>query len=62
MPAPTRKPDGPLRPVLEHLHEVVTDEVRSAALLERFRLAKAAVRDPWLERDLRDGHRERDPS
>jgi nitrite reductase (NADH) large subunit len=36
---------------LEKLREIVTDEERQAELLERFRIAKAAVRDPWLERD-----------
>jgi nitrite reductase (NADH) large subunit len=36
---------------LEELREIVTDEQRQAELLERFRIAKAAVRDPWLERD-----------
>jgi nitrite reductase (NADH) large subunit len=32
---------------LEYLREVLADEERSAALLERFRLAKAAAFDPW---------------
>jgi nitrite reductase [NAD(P)H] large subunit len=36
---------------LEALREIVLDEDRQAELLERFRIAKAAVRDPWLERD-----------
>jgi nitrite reductase (NADH) large subunit len=38
---------------LEEIRAVVTDERRSAELLERFRIAKAAAaaRDPWLERD-----------
>jgi len=36
---------------LETLREIVTDEERQGELLERFRIAKAAVRDPWLERD-----------
>jgi nitrite reductase (NADH) large subunit len=35
---------------LEHIREVVLGEESGAALRERFRLAKAAVRDPWLER------------
>jgi len=30
---------------------VVLDPELAAALLERFRIAKAAVSDPWLERD-----------
>jgi nitrite reductase (NADH) large subunit len=38
---------------LEEIRAVVCDERRSAELLERFRIAKAAAaaRDPWLERD-----------
>jgi nitrite reductase (NADH) large subunit len=36
---------------LDKLREIVTDEERQAELLERFRIAKAAVSDPWLERD-----------
>jgi nitrite reductase (NADH) large subunit len=36
---------------LDELKRVVADERESATLLERFRIAKAAVRDPWLERD-----------
>ncbi|MDQ2630997.1 MAG: nitrite reductase large subunit NirB [Actinomycetota bacterium] len=36
---------------LEEIRAVVTDPERSAELLERFRIAKAAVSDPWLERD-----------
>jgi len=36
---------------LERIREVVFDEHEGAALRERFRIAKAAVRDPWLERD-----------
>ena len=36
---------------LDHIREVVLDEQSGAALRERFRLAKAAVRDPWLERE-----------
>jgi hypothetical protein len=36
---------------LEQLREIVLDEERQVELLERFRIAKAAVRDPWLERD-----------
>jgi nitrite reductase (NADH) large subunit len=35
---------------LEHVRDVVLGEETGAALRERFRLAKAAVRDPWLER------------
>jgi nitrite reductase (NADH) large subunit len=35
---------------LERIREVVLGEESGAALRERFRLAKAAVRDPWLER------------
>jgi hypothetical protein len=34
---------------LEHIREVVARD--GPALIERFRIAKAAVRDPWLERD-----------
>jgi nitrite reductase (NADH) large subunit len=36
---------------LEEIRRVVLDPDLSAALLERFRIAKAAVADPWLERD-----------
>jgi nitrite reductase (NADH) large subunit len=36
---------------LERIREAVLDEESGAALRERFRLAKAATRDPWLERD-----------
>ncbi len=36
---------------LEEIHRVVLDPELSAELLERFRIAKAAVADPWLERD-----------
>jgi nitrite reductase [NAD(P)H] large subunit len=36
---------------LEEIRRVVTDPQLSAELLERFRIAKAAVSDPWLERD-----------
>jgi nitrite reductase (NADH) large subunit len=36
---------------LDHIREVVLGEESGAALRERFRLAKAAVRDPWLERE-----------
>jgi nitrite reductase (NADH) large subunit len=36
---------------LEEIRRVIEDPELSAALLERFRIAKAAVRDPWLERD-----------
>jgi nitrite reductase (NADH) large subunit len=35
---------------LDHIREVVLGEESGAALRERFRLAKAAARDPWLER------------
>jgi nitrite reductase (NADH) large subunit len=35
---------------LERIRDVVLGEESGAALRERFRLAKAAVRDPWLER------------
>jgi nitrite reductase (NADH) large subunit len=35
---------------LEEIKRVVLDPDESAALLERFRIAKAAVSDPWLER------------
>jgi nitrite reductase [NAD(P)H] large subunit len=35
---------------LERVREVVLGEESGAALRERFRLAKAAARDPWLER------------
>jgi nitrite reductase [NAD(P)H] large subunit len=36
---------------LDRIREVVLGEQSGAALRERFRLAKAAVRDPWLERE-----------
>jgi nitrite reductase (NADH) large subunit len=36
---------------LEEIRAVVLDEEQGAALLERFRIAKAAVQDPWMERD-----------
>ncbi len=36
---------------LERLREIVLDEEQAAALRERLAIAKAAVRDPWLERD-----------
>lgn len=36
---------------LEEIRRVVLDPERAAELLERFRIAKAAVTDPWLERD-----------
>ncbi|HWC39520.1 MAG TPA: nitrite reductase large subunit NirB [Acidimicrobiales bacterium] len=36
---------------LERIRAVVLDEDEGAALRERFRIAKSAVRDPWLERD-----------
>jgi nitrite reductase (NADH) large subunit len=36
---------------LEAIREQVLGEETSAALLERFRIARAAVADPWLERD-----------
>jgi nitrite reductase (NADH) large subunit len=36
---------------LDHIREVVLGDETGAALRERFRLAKAAVKDPWLERN-----------
>jgi nitrite reductase [NAD(P)H] large subunit len=36
---------------LERIRDVVLDDREGAALRERFRIAKAAVSDPWLERD-----------
>jgi nitrite reductase (NADH) large subunit len=36
---------------LDRIREVVLGEQEGAALRERFRIAKAAVSDPWLERD-----------
>ena len=36
---------------LDQIRAAVLDERSSAALLERLRIAKAATRDPWLERD-----------
>jgi len=36
---------------LETVREIVLGEQTGAALRERLRIAKAAVRDPWLERD-----------
>jgi nitrite reductase (NADH) large subunit len=36
---------------VERIRQVVLGEESGAALRERFRLAKAAVRDPWLERE-----------
>jgi nitrite reductase (NADH) large subunit len=36
---------------LETIREQVLGEESAAALIERFKLAKAAVGDPWLERD-----------
>ena len=36
---------------LDRIREVVLGEDSSAKLLERLRIAKAATRDPWLERD-----------
>jgi nitrite reductase (NADH) large subunit len=36
---------------LDRLRELVMSGPESAALRERFRIAKAAVSDPWLERD-----------
>ena len=36
---------------LETVLEAVLDDESSAALIERFKLARAAVADPWLERD-----------
>ena len=35
---------------LDAIREVVLDDEQGAALRERFRLARAAVKDPWLER------------
>jgi nitrite reductase (NADH) large subunit len=35
---------------LDAIHDAVTDPETGAALRERFRLAKAAATDPWLER------------
>ncbi len=43
--------DFVVRVGLETVREAVLGEETGAALLERFRIAKAAVRDPWLERD-----------
>jgi nitrite reductase (NADH) large subunit len=43
--------DFVVRVGLETVQEIVLGEESGAALLERFRIAKAAVRDPWLERD-----------
>jgi len=36
---------------LDQVQAAVLDERSSAALVERLRIAKAATRDPWLERD-----------
>jgi nitrite reductase (NADH) large subunit len=36
---------------LDAIREAVLDPDSSAALVERLRVAKAAVRDPWLDRD-----------
>jgi nitrite reductase (NADH) large subunit len=36
---------------LDDLKRLIADERESAELLERFRIAKAAAHDPWLERD-----------
>jgi nitrite reductase (NADH) large subunit len=36
---------------LDRLREIVQDEERAQELRERLAIAKAAVRDPWLERD-----------
>ena len=36
---------------LETVREIVLDEEIGAQLRERLRIAKAAVKDPWLERD-----------
>ena len=36
---------------LDQVREAVLGEESSAGLLERLRIAKAATRDPWLERD-----------
>ncbi len=36
---------------LERVREIVLDEQIGAELRERLRIAKAATKDPWLERD-----------
>jgi nitrite reductase (NADH) large subunit len=36
---------------LDQIKEIVLDEEQGAALRERLAIAKAAVKDPWLERD-----------
>ena len=36
---------------LDRIKEIVLDDEQSAALRERLAIAKAAVKDPWLERD-----------
>jgi nitrite reductase (NADH) large subunit len=36
---------------IDELRRIVLDPDERATLLERFRIAKAAVSDPWLERD-----------
>ncbi len=36
---------------LDEIRAIVLDPERAAELLERFKIAKAAVTDPWLERD-----------
>jgi nitrite reductase (NADH) large subunit len=36
---------------LERVREIVLGEQTGAALRERLRIAKAATKDPWLERD-----------
>jgi len=36
---------------LEEIRAIVLDPDQGASLLERFKIAKAAVSDPWLERD-----------
>jgi nitrite reductase (NADH) large subunit len=43
--------DFVVRVGLDTIREAVLGEESGRALLERFRIAKAAVRDPWLERD-----------
>ena len=43
--------DFVVRVGLDTIKEAVLGAESGAALLERFRIAKAAVRDPWLERD-----------
>ncbi len=43
--------DFVVRVGLDTVREAVLEEESGQILLERFRIAKAAVRDPWLERD-----------